>query len=435
MAWVWCAWIDWKGAESVSEFLSNLSIVFVFNSLAFFLQFCVLILVARAWGPVLYGQVTLIGNITALLFIPFSMGVNNAMYKFLPVTEEQQHQELIDTAILGNIANVICLSSIFLLSYSLFAHILTISFEVWICALVYSIATNFVCIFESFLRGKRRFFAIGKIRIVSSLLFFCTMLFLVLFMNKESLSYYYGSYLIFYMLTFVALVTASLRISFSHFQWKLYLQINKYGLMMMMGLLITAFLYNSDIIILNSLVVDKENVGVFASYQGIVKLLFYMGFHEIFTVVFLPTIARMDRKEVFHKLKKLSVFIFAIVTLAAACVIAITLLFFGNKYGFSLFYLTLASVNIGMFTLFQLYNAIISMEGDKGARLSFVVALLVLPAAFTLQILLTRSWGISGIMLALVATNICLLGLMYISVNRFYQSQPAYSSLPRTINQ
>jgi O-antigen/teichoic acid export membrane protein len=192
---------------------------------------------------------------------------------------------------------------------------------------------------------------------------------------------------------------------------------------MMLGILFTALLYNSDIIILNYFSFDKEKIGIFASYQGIIKLVFYVGFYEIFTVVFLPTIANMDRKAFFYKINNLSWLIFIIVFFSAALIIIICLLIFGKKYVFSPIYLLMSSISIGIFTLYQINNALITMEGEKGARWSFLVSLSVLPVSFFLQILFTKLWGVSGIMAALILTNACLLGIMQITIRKFYKNK------------
>ena len=415
----------WPGSAAGSEFVANLSAVAVLNAGAFFLQFCALLLIGRAWGPALYGRVTLVGNITALLFIPFSLGMNNAMYRLLPVTAKERHGALVDTAAVGNLITSACLGLVLLLGHGLVARGLSIPFDVWAWAVVYSAATNFVCLFESFLRGKRRFAEIGKLRLLSAALFFAAVLIFVGARGERSLGYYYGPYILIYALVFVSGVIVLLRISFSRFQWRLYREMIRYGLAMMGSVLFTALIYNSDVIVLTRLLGDPEQVGVFAAYQGVVKLAFYVGFHEIFTVVFLPTIARLDGQAVFRHVERLALWIAGGVFLAASLVIVTSLWVFGGRYVFSPLYWVLSSASIALLAVFQLYNATLSMEGEAGARTSLFVALIVLPGALALQVVLTRSWGVPGMMAAILLTNLCLLLLMHASAGRFYRRRAA----------
>lgn len=397
------------------QFFSNLGIVFVFNGFSYLLLFIAQLVIAKYWGPEKYGEINLIGNITAFLFIPLSLGVNNAMYKYLPAVEERFHSRLMSTATIGSLLTIVFFGALFYSLYPVLFVKLKISNVVWGCTILYSITTTLTCVFESFLRGKKRFGTIGKVRLTASSLFFLAIVTIVFIAKIVDIRSYYLLYTVAYGGFFVAYTAAKLRITLFDFSFDNFKLIYRYGLLMMLTILLTALLYNSDMIILNYFVLDSKDLGIYASYQGIIRLLFYVGFQEIFNVVFLPSIANKDKKRLYLWIDKLAVPIVGLVMLSSALFITFTILLLGTQYILNPVYVFLSSLGISLYTLFQVHYSVVSMEGEGGALSALSCILLVLPIALILQIILIRTYLIPGAMVASVITN----ALLVISIHHF----------------
>ncbi len=190
----------------------------------------------------------------------------------------------------------------------------------------------------------------------------------------------------------------------------------------MLTILLTALLYNSDMIILNYFAHDSKDLGIYASYQGIIKQLFYVGFQEIFSVVFLPSIANKDKKQLYLQIDKWTFPIVGLVMLSSALFIASTILLIGRQYIFNPVYVLLSSLGISLYTLFQVHYSIVSMEGEKGALSALFCILSVLPIALILQIILIRSYLVPGAMVSAVITN-SLLVISILYFRRFVRSK------------
>jgi O-antigen/teichoic acid export membrane protein len=404
-----------------TDFVRNLKFIFGFNGFSYFLLFVIQLLIARFWGPELYGQINLIGNITAFLFIALAMGINNAMYKYLPSLEPSSHSRMISTAIVANIVTLSVVNGLLYFVFPLFIGRLKIPVPLWDLTLLYSTIVTLTCVFESFLRGKKDFNAIGIARLLSASLFFISIIILVFILRIAALKYYYVFYAVFYGIFFVVYTLSKIKLTSFGFDFKNLALIYKYGLYMMLTIFVTAVLYNSDMISLNYFIADRKDLGIYASYQGIIKLLFYVGFQEIFNVVFLPTIADKDRESLYRRIGRWVPVIIGGITFASAAFMAATILILGKEYTLNPLFIVFSSLSISLYALFQIYYSLLSMEGERGALYSLVCVAIVLPVTLVLQIVLIKQYLLPGALVSVMITNLLLVLLIRAFTKRYYK--------------
>jgi O-antigen/teichoic acid export membrane protein len=401
MSWV-------SGSERIRSLLGSISIVFVFNLSTYAARFLVTIFVARHWGPELYGTIALVMSIASMLFIPMAWGQHNTMYKHLPTTPTQRHSTMMWSVLLSNAVIIGLVVATLLFGYQVAIEPLKISLPVWNLAILLAIGNNYQAITEAFLRGKEKFATIGVLKVVSTVVSLAVIIGLLVFNVRSYVGFVFafaGGMVCFSLLALTQISLKRPKLSLPFIKRSL-----TYGSVLMVNQIITAVIFEGDVIVLNYLL-SKADLGLYAAYLGIVKQLFFIFFVEIFCVVFLPMLANLNREKVFELLSRYSWLIFIGVGLLAGIALFVIISLFGEQYRQSFSYVAISATGIAFFTLFQIYNHLLTMEGNQGARWALVAVVISLPVFFTVIPLLASTYQLKGALIG-TASIYCLLFLV-----------------------
>ena len=392
------------------SFVKNFGELFIYNRLASVFLMLISIMTARMLGPAEFGRIGLVGNICAFLYIPILIGANNSMYKYLPESGEDARRKLMSTAWLGNTATSVFFGGLFLLFSGVISKSIQMDPAIWRMGVFFTIVITFSNIAESFLRGQMKYSVIGKLKLLSASVFFLLILGVLpgLTPGKADYSTYYLCNII-SMAVFIvpAVWKAGLPLRKLSVSRDMIKQIYSLGTIVMVNMLFTAILNSSDLFIVNYFCSGRE-LGIYNVYQGFVKNSFTAIFFEVFAVVFLPTIAAMDKTLLYKRFNRYILWVIPVIATVTGLITAVTVLLFGRQYTLSFTYIALVSVSIGLYLVFQIYNCIFSMEGNRGAKLCLIPLGMTMPASLLLQFLLTKFWGITGAMVAVLITNLML---------------------------
>jgi O-antigen/teichoic acid export membrane protein len=402
------------------DFLKNIGVVFIFKCCAFAMNYVVLIWAAIKLGPVEFGKIGIVANLAVFLTLIMVFGTPNAMYLYLPRSDHYQKKCLISTTSLGNLLTIGLLGTFLLKINHWVCSYCHIAPQIWQIGILFTISNSFYIVTESFLRGQKEYYAISIFKFISTLIFFVGMVILFRFYSTIKFSDYY-LVMIFSFVLFGVMVLLKKGFFFGGFSISLAKQIYSYGGINMLNSLLTALLTSTDIFFVNYFYPGRD-VGVYSIYQGFVKNIFQVLFFEVFTVVFLPTIASMDKRILYQNINKYFMWLLIGVIMGIGSISTITVAFFGNKYAFNLLYITLGAVGIGFYTIFQIYNSIFSMDGHKGAGLCLIPLAVMLPFSLLLQLLFTKWYGIGGTMTAVMIIDILLVLIFRILIKRSYLS-------------
>lgn len=396
---------DWTG--ELHKFLVDLGKLFVFNRIGSIFMMVVVIWTARILGPTEFGNIGLVNNISNFLVIPLMFGVNNAMYKFLPNGDSAQNEGYRTAALVGNSILFVFLVLVYFGLASWVETHLRIPLRIWKLGIFATIGANYAMLSESFIRGQKLFTTISWLKLLSSILFFLLFLSGMGLFPKYGVEIYYipflASQIIFSIGAFMKSGSGRFPIA-----WLTVKKIYSYGFLTMLNTILTVILFSSDIFIVNYFLAGDE-VGIYSVYQGLAKGIFSALFYEVFAVVFLPAIAKMDTGKVYQAFDRMAVWVVAGVTMAMAGINAVIVWLAGRNYAFDWRYIWLVSVGIGFYTIFQVYNSIVSMEGNKGARWSLIPIGCVLPFSLAGQYYFTQFWGVTGTIGAVTLTYVVLI--------------------------
>lgn len=412
--------------EAVGKFMKNIGMVFLYNRIGAIFTLAITIWAARSFGPAEYGKVGIITNISNLLMLPMMLGVNSAMYKYIPDSSNGESDQLKSAALMGNLILTICFTGLYLSMGGWVAANFRIPVRIWQIGIAAAIILNFYVLSESFIRGRKLFATIARARFAGSMLFFVIFLIAVVhFCNLSVSSYFYA----FFISQLLFVVIAMVKSGFQSFplSWRVLQRIYQYGFWNMANSLLIIILYSSDLFIINFFFPGRE-VGIYNVYQGFAKGLLSVLFYEVFAVVFLPTIAHMDKNRIYQMFKRIVPVIFPLIIGAVSGLVAIIVWLTGKEYGLNWGYILLVASGIAFFTIFQIYNAIFTMEGNTGAKLCLIPLGVTLPVSLISQYLFTQYFGITGTMVAVVITNMLLVVSFDIVLKRSFNSKSGLRS-------
>jgi O-antigen/teichoic acid export membrane protein len=399
-----CLYGFWS--ETVSKFMKNIGMVFLFNRLGSLFTMVITIWAARSLGPAEYGNIGIITNISNLLMLLVMLGVNNAMYKYIPGSPERENDQLKAAALTGNFISALCFSGLYFQIGGWVETFFRIPVRIWQIGITATIILNFYILSESFIRGRKLFSTIARVRFIGSLLFFLIFLMGVYyFQNFNIHSYFYAFFISQLFFVVIAMAKSGFR-SFS-LSWRVFHKIYQYGFWNMANSLIIIILYSSDLFFINFFFPGRE-VGIYNVYQGFAKGLFSVLFYEVFAVVFLPTIAHMDKSRLYQLFRRIVPVAFPLIIALVSCFIAVVVWLTGKEYGLNWGYILLSAAGIAFYSIFHVYNAIFTMEGNRGAKLCLIPLGIILPLSLISQYYFTRYFGITGTMVAVLLTNMLL---------------------------
>lgn len=410
--------------DEIKKFLQNSGLVLGSKVASILITMFATVLSARVLGVESWGQLTLILSLAGFLIIPIVFGVNNAMVKFLPISNEKERQHIMSSAIIVNL----CLCCSWFLIYFLFGHLILeqinipSDFLLWI--IIVTVSINFNLLSDAFLRGLKKYSDIAIYKLISTLIL--TSSILALYFVFDVLNPY--SYLICFVIhlnffTLIAFIKCGVKKI--TLEKKTIRTIYSYGGITMLHWTVTSLLFSSDLFIVSYYESEFE-VGIFSVYQTNVKNLFIMLLHEAFLVVFLPTIASMNLKKVYKKISKYALIILPVITLGTSMVIYILLFLYGKEYPVIWLYIILSSIGVALAVLYQVYVSVITMEGNKGALFCLMLIGIPLPLLLGTQIMLTKYWGILGTMISIIIIYAVLLIIFQIALLWRWRNNEAF---------
>ncbi len=407
----------------VKRFLSNLGTVFLFRIGAAGLNALSLVIAARYYGVVAVGDINLIMSAAFFLIIPMMIGVQFSIIKFYPVGSQEDKEKLIGTSLFWNILMVVICSLIYLIPGNMFASWLNISPAVWLWGVLFAIAVNFSTVFDAILRAEEKFFLLGLGRLVGTVIFFI----IVVLACLQAISFYaFIVALIVNHVVFTIMAYRGMSIRKFRFSWKSTKQIYSYGSMNMVSLALSMTLFTTDLFIVNYFY-SGYDVGIYSVYMVNVRMFFNLLFHEIFAVVFLPTVAQLDKLKIYHRIMKMSPLLVPAAILANAALCISLLILFGKDYPLDWGYVALVSVGTGIHFLYWVLNNLFTVEGKKGALINLKVLGIPLIFLLAMAVYLTREFGIVGAMSASLATQIILVAVFAIVIQREYGKKSSAS--------
>jgi O-antigen/teichoic acid export membrane protein len=408
---------------NVKSFIKSFCKLFIYNRLASVFSAVISIITARFLGPAEFGRIGLVGNMSTFIFIPILIGAHNSLYKFLPDSGEEQRQKLMSTAFVGSIITSVFFGGIFFGLTPVISKSIHILPGIWRMGVMFTIVLAFSIITESFLRGQMKYSTIGKLKLAGTGVFFILILLFFLVLTKKKadfITFYLCNIVSIMFFVLLAIWKSGVQIRKSNLSWNTAKQIYSLGTIVMINMFFIAILNSSDLFMVNYLYPGRD-VGIYNVYQGFVKNLFAIIFFEVFAVIFLPTIASMDKTILHQKINKCIYWLLPVIVFLTGIITALTVFMFGKEYVLSFTYIILVSLSIGLYAIFQIDNCIFSMEGNQGAKLCLIPLAVTTPLSLFLQFFLTKLWGITGMMTAVLITNLMLVLLFKIVVYYRYK--------------
>lgn len=393
---------------SAGEFLKNISQVFAYKGIVYVLITLITVIAARSFAISEFGQVGVINALSYLLAVPMIMGINNSMYKFLPSCGEEEKDELILASMIGNVFFSLLSWCIYFFIYKYVFYYVKLTWHEWIICIVVTFTVNLYSLTESFLRGRKKYGAICRIKLVSTILNLIILLMFLLVFDKKSADYYFLSFIIGQTL-FCGLAIASSNISnVKKIRLETLRKVYSYGLASTFSMLGITIIFSSDIFLIHYFC-NAETVGLYSAYQGFIKNIFSVLFFEIFSVVFLPAIAQADYKQLKYIIRRYSIHILCLVSAGSAAMISFFIMLFGASYTLNPAYIALSSAGIAVYTVFQLYLSVCTMEGRKSAFKIGMAIMMVLPICLCIQVYAIKSRQMAGGLVSVLLTNLLLI--------------------------
>lgn len=402
------------------SFFSNLGIVFVFRFTTAVLSMVAIIFTVRNCGVIAMGNIGMVQNTANFLIIPIICGINSSIIKYLPLYEDKQNDEFIGTVLIWNTVLAIVLVTIYIIFKGIFCKITNLSTDLWIYSVILALTLNFATVFESVLRAKKSFFSLGTLKMISTIIFFAIVVVSV-FKTKNYYFYIFG--FIIYQAIFAVLTIKKIGIKKSGFSIKISRIIYEYGAINMVSWVLSYILFSVDLFVINHYC-STYDVGIFSLYQTNVRNIFNILFYDIFLVVFLPTIAGMDKVKIYKKIISIIPLLipFAIITNFA---IGIVLFFlYGHNYQFNLTYIILVSVSTAFHFIYLVFNSVFGMEGKKGALMCLTVLGIPMPLLIAANIVFIKFYGITGAMVCSLLTQLVLIAVIILFIkSRFLKNE------------
>ncbi len=401
---------------NIKKFFGSLGVVFVFRFTTAALNMISIALTVRYIGVAAMGDITIVQNAGYLLVIPIVSGINYSIIKYLPQCGIKERQEFIGSAFLANISAAVLLVLAYISATGLLCKITSLSTDKWVLSIIFAVALNFSMVMESVLRSQKMFFRLSCLKMAGSLLFFAIVLVCNFIMKSF---YYFVIAMIINQCVFAILAFRDIKIERMGFSIKAVRLIYSYGAINMVGWILSYALFSTDIFIV-SRYCPAYDVGLYSLYHTNVRGFFNIMFHEVFAVVFLPTVAEIDKMKVYRRIIGLIPLLLPFSVLANAA-FSITMYFmYGSTYEFSWLYIGIVSISTGFHSIYWMLNSAFTVEGKKGAVLCLWVVGVPLPFLLAATVWLTKSFGITGAMVSSLIAQLVLIGMFILTIKHLY---------------
>ncbi|NBI28185.1 oligosaccharide flippase family protein [Chengkuizengella marina] len=417
--------------DEVKRFISNLGTIFIFRFIAAILNALSLIIVTRYYGVVAIGEITIIQNVAYFLIIPILLGVNLSIIKYIPTLDKNDVQKLLGSVFVWNIFLTGFFVLIYLIFTDFFSGLTNISTTNWIFSVALAVFINLSMVMDAVLRAEKKFFTLGITKLIGTSVFFVI---IVISSLKSGNIYLFIGALIINHCIFAILSFKDIEEKRFGFSLKISKLLYGYGAINMVSWTLSTLLFSVDLFIVNHFV-SSYDVGIYSAYHVNVRIFFNMMFHEIFAVVFLPTIAQMDKIKIYKRIVRLIPILLPLAIIANAVLCMILLFMYGRDYPFNWLYVLIVSLSTGFHFIYWIFNSVFTVEGKKGAWICLLVQGIPLPVLLGTCYFLTKIYGVTGAMVSSLITQIVLIGMfiLLIKVQYFNRNRSMFSLKRKSI--
>jgi O-antigen/teichoic acid export membrane protein len=361
------------------------------------------ILGGRLLGPQEYGKFVLIQSIAYFLCIPMTMSFDTAMLKYNAENDELTRQKSIVSTAYIIIASLTAISVAVML---LFARPLSAVFgatpELFRFSIYFAVLYTLFTLAQVVLRSvnRMRVFALSQpVQTAVVLIAFA----LFLFLGKLTFEAMVYSKLISYAITALVLYLLYIGRYFTfNFDTAWARTLSRFASAAIIASIAVAFCDNiSKIIIARYMTV--ADVGIYGAY--FTATVYIAGvLWGILNMVFFPTASKYkDKRPLLRRINRL---VPLIIVLGIPLVMGIgylILLLYGGDYPFNILWLALFATSAILCMVRELYAALLTSEGPRGAFLSSIAAVVTALVSLGLNLLLVPAIGIPGAMVAAIA--------------------------------
>lgn len=396
-------------------FVNNLGIVFFFRIVSATINLLAIVYATRIMGIEAVGKINLVQSISYFIVLPVSLGLNYSIIKYYPLYRSKERDQFMGTLVSSCCVITVCITLFYMLLSNFFSKIFHISKANWFLAIIMMISINMYTIIEAILRSNEKFKEIGIYKFISTIVFF-----IILIMFTINISNYkiFILAVVFHQLLFCILSKKYMVIKGKLcINKEIGVKILKFGAVNMCSQIICFILFSTDILLVNYFCPEVE-VGVFALYQINVKNFFNIIWHEVFAVVFLPAIAKLDKLSIFRKIIKILPIILIFSFFMNFCLSLFMLVMYGYLNNIIWKYVILISIELGIHSIVWIFNYIFIIDGKKGAVMCLKVLGIPMPFLILINILAVKCYSISGLLYSLIFMQIILIISFMINIYR-----------------
>ena len=365
-------------SEEMRKFLGHLSWSFFGGTIAAGIMFASNILAGRILGPEEYGKYSFIVAFSAVAVLFMTLGIDVTTLHYVAKKNNNERNKYFSTSFfIVLILATICFFVLFLFA-EIISKKLNVVEDVYFFAILFTFILALKNLFDSYLRGMNLFEkqAIAKVaEAITVGIFFIFSYFLL----SKDIDYraYVGSLIagavFLVMLIFISTKNYLRLKSFSLAALK---EVFFYGLFVFLGGIAATLLFSFDKILINKFLGGVQ-LGIYNAYF-ISSMAIVTQFTAIFLNVFFPMASSIkDKKEIFKKINRLSLFLLIPTFLISCVIIRISLLLFGQQYPTDWVLIWKFSMLSLLYAYFTILWWFISSYGVKGIRFTSVISLMV----------------------------------------------------------
>jgi len=387
----------------MKSFVRNLSYVTVSTFWVAAAMMIVQIVAGRIMGPDEYGKYALVESIGSILVLVGSFGFHTSSVHFL--AKDDDKKKILSASAAGFFFNLLVVFLLAWLTLPLWADFFKVGHPVAIFSLLYMIFFSLQQMARSLMRGFNYMKQFAVYDSISTLIALAGFYFLIrytghnfnLIANTKFLAFGGFSLLVLYLIKdkFVRFKISDLK--------ELYV----YGALAFFGGIGTLILTSADRLVVNYYL-GAYSAGLYYAYVIASQAITFQ-LLKSFLIIFFPASSRAeDKKALYTKMnlayKKFGIPFFVFNILTTLGIFA----FYGHGYPFSFGLIILFSANSFISSIQQIDMWLLNAFGHKGIKNSAVLMLAGALIFILLSILSVKIFGITGVIVSMIATNILL---------------------------
>ncbi|MFG2002818.1 lipopolysaccharide biosynthesis protein [Spirillospora sp. NPDC048911] len=385
------------------------------------------LVIAGLTGAAEFGHYTVVVSIALIVTVGMLMSLHYVMFQELPRSEPAARPALMTTASLSTLV----LGIGFLLLTVPFAPLLAVPLGVdsptVILAVALALSMTLNQLAESFLRGLKRYAYVAALKLIVAVVYLAGSVFCLLVLDVQDAGRYLAG-LIVTNLVFAAVAVTGLEIRPRAWSAALARSLYRHGAYVTVIAAFTGVLFGVDVIFLNHWA-SRADVGVYSIYSGFPRRLLGVVFFDGIGLILMPTLATMDKPELFRRLARIAPPAGAATALVSFAAGLVFFFLLRGHYPYSPVLLALSAAGIGLHAIFHVYAAALSMSGVRGARVLIGCLAAGTPVALACQPACIAWWGLIGGLVGFALTNLVLVAIVIIAAGRAYP-RPALTTEP-----